>query len=97
MKYENSSPFGVAHYILLIAVTVLCIGVIVYAVWWGMPQKGRPVPSPVQVVTPGECAQNCERSGANVGLSSGNGAGKVSGYGDRVFGNAGGQYNSWAL
>lgn len=58
MKYENASPFGVAHYILLIAVTVLCIGVIVYAVWWGMPQKGRPVPSPVQVVATGECAQN---------------------------------------
>lgn len=57
-KYEYTTPFGIAHYILLVAVAALCLGMIIYAIYWGPHATPRPAPAPRTTPVPTQCARD---------------------------------------
>lgn len=67
MKNDNyTTPFGIAHYILLLAVGALCLGVIIYAAYWGPRATHQPMPTPVDTPVPSECARDAANTVAQM-------------------------------
>ncbi len=58
MRNEYTTPFGIAHYILLLAVGALALGIIIYAAYWGPRSAARPTPRPSPSPVPSKCARD---------------------------------------